>query len=213
LGRFVNMLMVYEAIGQEVDLPAPLEEIIDAMNKTGEDLTPINAWIDARADELRHEGIAVPAYLHHRVGRGRGDADGRIRPLEKTQDHWLDRLVGRVKAHVLWMETQRDEMADQAALPNQALDTIFDHPQAIELGAAYLQHYNAAYNQLRQKRPSGLRAEDYDTLRRTAESFLNQFPGRHHEDILLGAAVSLHMRGGGSDAALWLSGEQSDNSF
>ncbi|MCP4358431.1 MAG: hypothetical protein GY796_10485, partial [Chloroflexi bacterium] len=35
LGRFVNMLMVYEAIGQEVDLPAPLEEIIDAMNKTG----------------------------------------------------------------------------------------------------------------------------------------------------------------------------------
>lgn len=214
LGRFVNMLMVYEAIDRPVTLPAPLEDVIDAMNKTGEDLSPINAWIEVRADELRQEGIAVPAYLHHRVGPGTGGEDGRSQLLQATTDHWLDQLLGQVKEHVHWLENRRDKLADQVALPNPVLDYVFARPQAIELGAAYLQHYNAAYNQLRKRRPSGLRTEDYDSLRQHAESFLAQFPQRHHEDILLGAAVSLHMRGqGGSDAALWLPGEQTDKSF
>jgi hypothetical protein len=58
----------------------------------------------------------------------------------------------------------------------------------------------------------GLHREDYDQLRRTAESFLEQFPSTYHEDILLGAATSLYLRGeGGSDAALWLAGEETDS--
>ncbi|MBX3057646.1 MAG: hypothetical protein KF770_14365 [Anaerolineae bacterium] len=214
LGRFVNLLMVYQAIGQEVELPAPLEEVIDAMNKTGADLAPINAWIDDRADDLRTQGTAVPTYLHHRVGPGTGAKDGRILPLQETTNHWLDQLLGQVQAHVREMETRRDELARQTTLPNHVLDYVFERPEAIELGAAYLQHYHAAYSQLRRARPSGLRPPDYDTLRQTAESYLNQFPPRYHEDILLGAAVSLYLRENtGSDAALWLPGEQTDKSF
>jgi hypothetical protein len=115
---------------------------------------------------------------------------------------------------VRWLENRRDELAGPVALPNPGLDYVFARPQAIVLGAAYLQHYNAAYNQLRRQRPSGLRTEEYDTLRQHAESFRAQFPRRHHEDILLGAADSLHMRAqSGSDAALWLPGEQTDKSF
>lgn len=214
LGRFVNTLMVYEAIDRPVELPAPLEDVIDAMNKTGEDLTPINAWIDARADELRCEGLEVPAYLHHRIGLGTGSDEGSLKPLKQTDDHWLDALTQQVKDHIRWLETQRDEMAEATTLPDAVVDFAFAHPHALELGAAYLRHYNAAYTLIQRERPLGLRGEDYDRLRQTAESFLNQFPQEHHESILLGAATSLHIRGeGGTDAALWLSGAQTDKSY
>lgn len=214
LGRFVNTLMVYEAIDREVALPAPLEDVIDAMNKTGEDLTPINAWIDERANELRREGIAIPHYLHHRIGQGTAEDETPVLPLQKTNDHWLDDLTLRVKNHVTQMEATRDEMADATTLPDAVLDYTFGRPHAIELGAAYLRHYNRTYNTIRQKRPFGLRSEDYDKLRAAAEAFLDQYPQAHHESILLGAATSLTMRGeGGSDAALWLSGVETARSY
>lgn len=213
LGRFVNILMVYEAIGRDVDMPAPLEDVIDAMNKTGEDLTPINRWINERADELRQEGVAVPEYIQHRVGTGTGNEDGQVQPLKKTEGHWLDTLTERVRNHVNWMETRRDEMIEATTLPDAVLDYAFEYPHSIRLGAAYLRHYNGAYNHIRRQRPSGLRKEDYDQLRHTAESFLANYP-EEQEEILLGAFVNLHMRGKGkSDAALWLSGEDTGQSF
>ncbi len=211
LGQFINQAMVNKAIGRNTPLPAPTEVVIDAVNKTGEDLSPVRRWSENEGAAIRAVGAAVPRAIQHRVSRPpENTAD--LPSLRATTDHWLDIRDEGVQTHLLAMESYREKIAAQAMPPEALFDAVFQKPASIQIGAAYLATYGRAVREMKAKRPLGVLTDtDHDALRKTAETFLSNYPEERHTEILRGAMVSLYIKEErGSDRALWLQGEKTE---
>lgn len=211
LGQYINQGMVNKAIGRHTPLPAPTEVVIDAVNKTGEDLSPVCQWSELEGAAIRLSGTPVPRAIQHRVSRPPQGQQGELPPLKTTTDHWLDIRDAGVRLHVQAMQQTREKLAAEAMPPQELFDyVITHHPETIATGQAYLTLYARTVRRLKEERPFGvLTPQDQETLRKTAETFLANYPDEQHSAILRGAIVSNYMKDKpGSDSALWLEGEK-----
>lgn len=212
LGQFINQAMVNKAIGRNTPLPAPTEVVIDAVNKTGEDLSPVRWWSENEGAAIRATGTAVPRAIQHRLSRPPEGTSNDLPPLRATTNHWLDIRDEGVRTHLQAMESYREQLTAQAMPPEALFDAVFQKPESIQVGASYLATYGRAVKEMKAKRPLGVLTDaDHDQLRKTAETFLSNYPEEQHTEILRGAMVSLYIKEErGSDRALWLQGEKTE---
>ncbi len=204
LGMYCNLLMVSQAVAGRLphQLPAELEAVIDGSVKSGVDLSPVREWCYTQSRRILERGTPIPAILADRV---LGVSDQR--PITLTTDHWLDRLVGTVKAHIAAFEQEREELAASAMPPAAVFDHVFNASDLALIQAGEGLHH-AYHNALRLQRRQklALLPEDYEVAREQAEQYLAQFPIEQHSAILRGAIVSAYMKDEVRDRVLWLPG-------
>ncbi len=207
LGMYCNSLMVNKAVYGTLPAkpPAPLEQVIDGSVKTGVDLSPVVGWAYENSAEILAEGKPIPAVLHGRLSRSQDSPYPRA-----SQDHWLDRTLAGIRAHITQVEAERDRLAAASMPPRAVFDSAFDDPETINLGGGLNQTYARALK--RALRENGkLSDEDYDRARIEAEAYLGRFPAEQQTAILRGAMVSAYMGDTPeSDAAIWLPGEKTE---
>lgn len=206
LGAYCNNLMLSKALYDSLPAkpPAPLEDVIDGSVKLGTDLSPVLDWTRAASIKILEQRKPIPQVLQHRLGP---TPPGTPAPVS-SHDHWLDRLVSNVQAHIHTMETRRDALVQQTMPPRAIFDAVVSQPMSVEIGAKLNQTYTSAIKQIA-KTKIALTADDYAIARQAAEHYLHQFPVEEQADILRGAIVSAYIRDEvASDAALWLAGEK-----
>jgi hypothetical protein len=208
LGLYCNALMLNKALFEALpeQPPAPLEDVIDSAVKTGTDLSGVVRWVVAHSQAILAQRLPVPAVLQARLSReGRGRA-----PVPTSQDHWLDRLLGRVRAHIAEVEQQREELVAQTCPPRRLFDAAISEPEAIALGAQLNATYAGTLNQLRR---AGAVPEEarLELARAAVETFLERYPSEWQTRILRGALISVAMsERGRSEAAAWLAGAKTE---
>ncbi|MBK8988383.1 MAG: hypothetical protein IPM39_20340 [Chloroflexi bacterium] len=216
LGMYCNSLMLNKALygrlpgnGALPNPPAPLEDIIDSAVKTGADLSRVVSWNYANSREILESRTPIPAILHKRLSIDWSDKEKRP-PLPRASGmaggelHWLDRLEGGVKAHIQAMQAKRDELVSQARPPQVVVDAALADSGAVELGAGLNKAYAAAL-----RMGKGQYANVLERAKAAAENYLAHFPPERRGSILLGALASVYGKeDGGSDTAVWLSGDK-----
>lgn len=209
LGMYCNSLMVNKALYGRlpVNPPAPLEDIIDSSVKTGADLSQVIVWNYQNSGEILRSGIPIPAILHGRLSYDRRHP---ARPPVSSQYHWLDKTIQGVKAHIVYVQTRRDEMVKATMPPRELFDSAFEDPETIRMGAGLNQAYARTIKRLAQARPyKVLTPDDYEAARRVAEEYLTRYLPQRHTAILRGAMVSAYLgETPASGAAVWLPGEK-----
>ncbi|MCI0578139.1 MAG: hypothetical protein L0331_18295, partial [Chloroflexi bacterium] len=204
-----NTLMVSQAVFGRLpqQLPASLEEIIDASVKTGADLNRVKEWNYRYTRELLRRRKPVPGLLHGRLSRSPDSP-----PSLPTNDHWLDRLEQGVKGHIAAVEARRDELVRAARPPRELFDSAFGDPAAVALGARLNQAYARTVKQLAKQQPDGeLTAEDHEAARRAVETYLAGYSASRRSAILRGALASAYLgETAGSDTAAWLAGARTE---
>jgi hypothetical protein len=208
LGAACNNLMLTKALYGRLPArpPAPLEDIIDASVKTGEDLSAVLQWTQQAAVKILEQRKPIPEVLQHRLGPR---PPGTPQPVT-SYDHWMDDLVYAVREHITEISVRRDDLVKQTMPPRAIFDHAFEQPETIDIGAKLSQTYTRAIRKLAREKAE-LLPEDYDSARREAESFLHRYPDDMHTSIVRGALVSAYIRDEpGSDAAVWLPGGKTD---
>ena len=204
LGAYCNNLMVAKAVYGRLPAqpPAPLETVIDASVKTGEDLSPVLQWTQDSAKAILNQRRPIPEILHHRLGPR---PPGTPQP-QPTFDHWLDDLGNAVKQHIRKIEGERDTLSGQTMPPQAIFDSAFEQPETIKLGARFNRIYTTTLRQATQGQIE-VKPEHREVAREAAESFLDRFTEEKQSAILRGAIVSAYIKEKpGSDAAVWLAG-------
>jgi hypothetical protein len=237
LGMYCNSLMLNKALFGRLpeNPPAPLEDIIDAAVKTGADLSQVVLWNYANSRQILEQRTLIPGLLHSRLSVDWSDKENRPSPrwssLAGNPEHWLDRLERGVKAHISTIQQKRDELT-ALARPPQALFAAAE-PEAVRMGAGLNQAFAGALNRskppLTQFLPEGRKASQleqaeamskqrqahFERAQQAAEAYLAHYHPSRHAAILRGALVSAYLGDGpgtpGSDAAVWLAGEQEEN--
>lgn len=203
LGAYCNQLMVAKAVsgGLPQNPPAPLEQVIDASVKTGEDLSPVLNWSQQRARAIRASGVPVSRLLHRRLGKPREDGRDIATP---TTNHWLDRIENTVKTHISHIEQQRDDLLETLQLPDAVYAPLFERPDMLDAGSVLNKIYRTA---VRPKQGGDATPEDFARARQAVQDFVGKYAPQERELVLLGSLVSATMMGK-SDTAAWLDGEQ-----
>jgi len=208
LGAYCNNLMLAKAVYGKLPArpPAPLETVIDASVKTGEDLSPVLAWTQKAAQKMLDQKRPIPEILHHRLGPR---PSGTPQPTP-TLEHWLDELVTSVRQHIRAIEEQRDRLSTQTMPPQAIFDSAFEQPESIRLGAKFNRAYTTALREATRGQGE-VRPEHREAAREAAEAFLGRYPPEGQSAILRGAIVSAYIRDKpGSDAAVWLAGDRDE---
>jgi hypothetical protein len=198
LGMTCDSLMVHKAVFGRLpeQPPAPLEQIIDADVKTGEDLTKVKDWNYGYRRQLRKSRAAVPAILHSRAG---GDAE-MGQPLPETHDHWLDRVVGNIKAHIETVKTRRDELEKRTMPARELFDAVIAE-KSLEKG----RQFNGLYRAV-------LKRGGPELARQKAEEYLSHYPPEQQRGILRGAMADAYLgETPSSDAAVWQMGHKTEH--
>lgn len=206
LGTVCNLLMLAQAVWNRLPAnpPAPLEQVIDASVKTGEDLTAVMEWCQTASAKIVGSGTPIPEILIPRL-------DKTEQPVPQTTDHWLDTLVNGMTDHLERFDTTRMELAATTMPPIQVFDQGWTHMQQ---GIGLNQLYNRSVSEAL-RRANGIDAVDFEAVRAQCEAYLDQFDAEEHLYIVLGAITSNYLRDEHtSDAAIWQRGaKQADGSF
>jgi hypothetical protein len=211
LGMYCNSLMLNKSLYGRLPEhpPAPLEDIIDSTVKTGADLSRVVAWNYANSREILERRERIPILLHPRLSIDYRDEENRPPPPRMSTDHWLDKLEAGIRIHIQEMIHKRDELAQRAVPPPALFASVAGDPAALALGAGLNQAYAGALS-IGRKRGEG---NVLERARLAVEDYLAHFPPPRRQAILRGALVSAYSGAAGkSDAAAWLSGEESGTS-
>ncbi len=207
LGMYCNSLMVNKAIYDRLPdkPPAPLEEIIDSSVKTGADLSQVIAWNYQNSRQILESGVPIPEILHGRLSYDRED-----RPPwpVASQEHWLDKTVRGVNAHIAYIEARRDALIQTTRPPQEIFDSVAEDAESVQIGAGLNRVYIGTIRRLAQGRPYQIPTpEDFSAARLAAEEYLARYPPSAHSTILRGAMVSVYSgETPASDAAIWIQG-------
>ncbi len=144
LGMYCNMLMLSKAVYGDLPKqpPAPLEDFIDSAVKTGADVSKGRDWCYKASEKLIRSHQPIPALLVGRLSASKKDKAA----VRLTTDHWLDRLTGKVKAHIDDFRQQRDALVSKTMPPARLFDHAFngterDHIQTgVALNRLYILH-------------------------------------------------------------------------
>lgn len=207
LGMYCNQLMLFQAADGRLpdELPAELEDVIDASVKTGADLSAVRQWCYEQSQMILENNKPIPAVLANRV------IGATNRPVMPTDNHWLDRLTARIKTHITSFEKKRDELAKAAMPPAAIWDHAFNETdmELLHVGAGLNYVYNNATRLMRHQQGQ-LGPTVYDAARLKAEKYLNRYPAEQHGAILRGAIVAAYMADKPVDRVLWLTGEKTE---
>lgn len=212
LGMYCNALMVNKALyGRLPETPpAPLESIIDSAIKTGADLSQIITWTYANSRHILESKTPMPTLLHKRLSIDWQD-DNRP-PLPRGNDvtkgqpvHWLNKLEAGIQSHIQNIETRRDELMALAQPPPPVL-LCTTHEDDLRLGRGLIQAYKSAF-----KSGKGEYASVLQRAKAVTSQYLDHFPPKQQENILLGALSSVYSSDEMElDTAVWLSVERND---
>jgi hypothetical protein len=207
LGTVCNLLMLAQAVWQRLPAhpPAPLEQVIDASVKTGEDLSAVMDWCQTASEKIVQSNTPIPAILIPRLG------NTETHPLQATTDHWLDTIVNGVSDHLDRFDTTKMELAATTMPPIQVFDQGWTH---IQQGIGLNQLYNRSVSEAL-RRANDIDGVDFEAVQAKCEAYLDQFEAEEHLYIVLGAITSNYLRDEHtSDAAIWQRGaKQQDGSF
>lgn len=207
LGTVCNLLMLAQGVWQRLPAqpPAPLEQVIDASVKTGEDLTAVMDWCQTASARIIQSGTAIPAILVPRLGAVEASS------MRTTTHHWLDQLVDGVTAHLERFEAAKLELAAATMPPMQVFDHGWPH---IAAGTALNQMYNRSVSEAL-RRASHIHEVDFEAIRARCEAYLEPFDPDERLFVLLGAVTSNYLRDEHtSDAAIWQRGaRRADGGF
>jgi hypothetical protein len=137
LGGYINPTIVYRAANGELpnDLPASTEEIIDAMNKNGGDLTGVKRYSYELSARMVTSGVPIPPYLADRLlfdpnlDKGeRAILSNQIRYTDGS--HHIDRVTQAVRDEIDHLHRLKEKMVGEAHPPNKLYDTVFNEPDA-----------------------------------------------------------------------------------
>lgn len=193
-GMYVNLLMVLQATTGELPktLPARVEDVMDAIAKTGADTTPVKKWIYNFAYHYFPKHPEVPANLVRRVEKMLPE-EMRDR-FTVPEDNWFDALIESVEAELKLFQEKRDALAKKAMPPVQVFEYGQDHTR--EAGVV-----RAAYSApLRFGSPKD---EDFELARQASLKALRQFP--QQDRVLAGIVLRAYAYGEEqtSDAVIW----------
>jgi hypothetical protein len=182
LGTYVNVLMVCQAVFGRAprQLPARLEQVIDAMVKTGQDLSAVKAWCQTAADQLARRQVAVPTAL---VKRLKGLTQ---RPLATTSDHWFDQLIAGANAEMARFQQQMDALTLRCCPP--AL--LFEH------GAPWLPVADGIYTDYYRALASRSGRPDFRAAYRTTDAALAEWSDAGLAEGAFAGLVALLYSGG-----------------
>ena len=153
LGTYCNSLMVNKAVfGRLPDNPpAPLESVIDSTVKTSADLSKIVEWNYKNTRSILEKGVSIPKLLSKRLSIDYSDSDSLPPRPRWSRKHWLDRLHAGIKSHIANIERQRDQLAKQARPPAVLFDSVFEHPEDLELARGLHKTFAGALNAARKE--------------------------------------------------------------
>jgi hypothetical protein len=201
--------------------PAPLEDIIDSVVKTGADLSQVVSWNYANSRQILERGTPIPALLHKRLSVDWSDKENRpprarVSGVAPYPEQWLDRLERGVKEHIRVMQAKRDELVAQARPPAGLFDQI--EPEALLAGAELNRVFASTLNRRKQRAAKGQsgpgdesgwpvpdNASRLEQARLAVVDYLSHFPPQKRPSIMWGGLASVY----GEervvmDAAVWL---------
>lgn len=187
LGATCNLLMVTKALWNQgpKHMPAKLGDIIDASQKTGDNLKAVMDWVRASAQKVADVRPALPQVMHHRIiNLLREDQS-----LQKTHDHWLDQIVVIVQTHIHGYQAQVQALMNTTMPPLKVLQAGTPWlKEGAELRSVYSQFIRA-----RQTMDTWLSEEDFDQARELIENHLSTFPADLRGSVLLGALTRVYL--------------------
>ncbi|MEM9773512.1 MAG: hypothetical protein AAF902_02950 [Chloroflexota bacterium] len=143
LGAMCNLLMVARAINPSWtprEMPARLEEIIDASVKTGADLTAVMGWIQAMVKKLA-ANCAIPKVLLPRIEASLSEAEARQVKLDPN--NWVQLLTDGALDYLAEFQSEVDAIAAVAMPPV----TVLQAGQAyLEIGERVRAQYGSIVN-------------------------------------------------------------------
>ncbi|MGB7341610.1 MAG: hypothetical protein WBC91_22125, partial [Phototrophicaceae bacterium] len=180
--------------------PAPLEVIIDASVKTGEDLSAVRDWCYMACEVILTQRIAVPKLLVNRLSIDR-ESGRRVPRVIESQDHFLDQLLAGIEDHIEWIEIMREQLMAETMPPLKLFQTSLNQPAIVKAGARLNQLYTA-------QKP-WLGAEQIEQAREKCEAYLAQYDEQDRHSILRSAWAHYYAnkRKTGYDECVWQLGE------
>lgn len=208
LGMLVNLMMVVKSLyGQgPKTLPARLEEVIDASQKTGDDISKVKQWIYEYAAKLIRHHPQIPFILQERI---KGLVSSKLRQtIVPTNDHWMDNVIAVVEAHLFWYREQLDALAAKAAPPQKVLEI---GAPWIEIGGQFREFYGSLIQEAKQRHDDEiLTSEDFEWVNQRLENALDRYPIETQRHILMGYFARVYLAAREkriSDSAAWMLGD------
>lgn len=207
LGMTCNVLMVSKATTGTIPdvLPARLEEIIDASQKTGDDLSEVKSWVMDYARRLVVRHTEIPSILVHRIQNLVGEKLAET--IKTTEGHWLDHIVDMTRNHLIDYQEQMHRLMNKAIPPTEVLQAGSEY---VQLAASIRNDYTRFVD--KQLSANGkLTEEDFDQMREIVEGHLSRYDEEMQEFVLAGMVNRIylsHRTGQISDGILWLLGKK-----
>lgn len=173
LGQYINWFMVWVAMGKSLaELPDRTENIIDAMVKTGDDLSQVRAWVMAKGLGMiaNSRKEPIPGVLLERVpGARKAIENGAI--IHTTKDHWTDVLYRFINKHIKEFRERLNELSLTANPPAE----FFEHmPSDMTEGILMVQAYNNIISQAYKRAPHfEPQTEDFELANKVVQEFLD----------------------------------------
>ncbi|MEM8860218.1 MAG: hypothetical protein AAGD96_17970 [Chloroflexota bacterium] len=203
LGAMCNLLMVARAINPNWtprEMPARLEEIIDASVKTGADLTSVMEWIQAMVTKLA-ANCAIPKVLLPRIEASLSEAEARQVKLDPN--NWVQLLTDGALDYLAEFQSEVDAIAAVAMPPV----TVLQAGQAyLEIGERVRAQYGSIVNpknmdKLRNQLDAGrISWSEYnearmgliERARRETLALIAHLPAEEQRNALLGAVTAVY---------------------
>ncbi|MEM9773533.1 MAG: hypothetical protein AAF902_03055, partial [Chloroflexota bacterium] len=162
LGLYINPSIVYRSAHGELpdDLPASTEDVIDAMNKNGGDLTAVKNYSYQLSERMATSGVPIPRYLADRLifdpelSRDERNAlDLSVRYTDGT--HFVDQLTGAMRQEIDALHKLKREMVSGAHAPNELYDSVFEQPNGqryLDLGGDLNRTFGKVLKSIKQER-------------------------------------------------------------
>lgn len=135
LGGYCNTLMVCAGLFNSPPNkpPLPLEEVVDATVKTGNNLSQVKQWLKFANEKL--SDFQIPLALQPRLKVGN-------KKLKVTEGHWLDQLANDIEMHIASVEEARDVLITKSRIPAVVINNGAPY---VEYGEKLFQAYTSAW--------------------------------------------------------------------
>ena len=198
LGMYCNLLMIFvAAVGNLPNsLHLPLEIIIDATVKNGNDVSSAKDWCYFQAGSLLSAGTRIP----HLVADKFAGLIGKDKTFQLTTDHWLDKMELTVAAHIDYTERKRDALMNTCVMPVEVAAYAAEMKDA-PMGVGLVQVYNTAVNHFIRKNNGVITVDIFDQVRERCEEYITTVDGDIAE-VMIGALNAANTSNQ-NDSACW----------
>lgn len=217
LGMYCNSLILARALYNKLPAnpPAPLEDVIDGMVKTGTDLKPVKAWCYQASQAIVAQGKAIPARLQDRLSEKNEEGQVPLIPVS-SRDHWFDQLIEAIEQHISFIEGERDLLMRECMPPIAVFNVAYQSQVILKLGAGFNQSYTSCLPWTSSKRHANQGLAIEEILKRAREMSMRYLDHNSDRDerlsrqILLAATAHYYSNPEhkGKDESVWQLGAE-----